>query len=117
MSVGDQEVISRFPVGYCPLHPNVSLNGVTPDDHHVVPYQQAHLSAYRFAPARPRGTIVVFGGYDSYIEEWLPAALALRAAPLYLRRLLDYTHPARGPAQLVDDLLSGLPRPCASPPL
>ena len=167
MSVGDQEVISRFPVGYYPLHPNVSLNfqmnrfwgwvgeermleelraaapriasyadwtremlelsdkaladgrrlpaayyaraahfflapgdpryqpalqrfldnvlagnGVTPDDHHLVPYQQAHLSAYRFAPARPRGTIIVFGGYDSYIEEWLPAALALRDAGL-----------------------------------
>ena len=57
-------------------------NGVCPDDHHVVPYQQAQLSAYRFTPPRPRGTIVVFGGYDSYIEEWLPAALALRDAGL-----------------------------------
>lgn len=28
------------------------------------------------------------------------------AAPLYLRRLLGYAHPARGPEQLVDDLLS-----------
>jgi hypothetical protein len=44
-------------------------NGLTPDDHHLVPYQQAQLSAYRFTPAQPRGTIVVFGGYDSYIEE------------------------------------------------
>jgi alpha-beta hydrolase superfamily lysophospholipase len=57
-------------------------NGVTPDDHHMVPYQQTHLSAYRFTPAQPRGTIVVFGGYDSYILEWLPAALALRDAGL-----------------------------------
>jgi hypothetical protein len=163
----DQEIINRFPVGYYPLHPNVSLNfqmnrfwnwvgdkqmldelraagkriknyddwaremfdlsntalavgrrlpaayyakmaiffldpsdprvkpsfqrfldnvlgvnGVTPDDHHMVPYQQTHLSAYRFTPAEPRGTIVVFGGYDSYILEWLPAALALRDAGL-----------------------------------
>jgi AcrR family transcriptional regulator len=39
------------------------------------------------------------------------------AAPLYLRALLDYTHPARGPEQLVDDLLSGLPPSCASRPL
>jgi len=39
------------------------------------------------------------------------------AAPLYLRALLDYTQPARGPEQLVDDLLSGLPPSCASRPL
>ncbi len=167
MTFSDQEIINRFPVGYYPLHPNVSLNfqmnrfwnwvgdkqmldelraagtriasyddwaremfelsdealaagrrlaaayyakmaiffldpsesrvkpafqrfldnvlaenGVTPDDHHLVPYQQTHLSAYRFTPAQPRGTIVVFGGYDSYILEWLPAALALRDAGL-----------------------------------
>jgi len=167
MSVSDQEIISRFPVGYYPLHPNASLNfqmnrfwgwvgeeqmleemraagpriasyadwakvmlelsdkalaggrslpaayyaraaqfflrpddpryqpalqrfldnvlpgnGVTPDDHHLVPYQQGHLSAYRLAPARRRGTIAVFGGYDSYIEEWLPAGIAFRDAGL-----------------------------------
>ncbi|SPM42764.1 Lysophospholipase, alpha-beta hydrolase superfamily [Mycobacterium numidiamassiliense] len=57
-------------------------NGVTPDDHHLVPYQGTHLSAYRFTPAQPRGTIVVFGGFDSYIVEWLPAAIALRDAGL-----------------------------------
>jgi len=167
MTFSDQEIIKRFPVGYYPLHPNVSLNfqmnrfwnwvgdkqmldelraagtriksyddwaremfalsdkalaagrrlpaayyakmaifflepsdprvkpafgrfldnvlaenGVTPDNHHLVPYQKTHLSAYRFTPAQPRGTIVVFGGYDSYILEWLPAALALRDAGL-----------------------------------
>jgi alpha-beta hydrolase superfamily lysophospholipase len=167
MTFSDQQIISRFPVGYYPLHPNVSLNfqmnrfwnwvgdkqmldelraagirianyddwaremsdlsdkalaagrrlpaayyakmaiffldpsdprvkpafqrfldnvlaenGVTPDDHHLVPYQKTNLSAYRFTPAQPRGTIVVFGGYDSYILEWLPAALALRDAGL-----------------------------------
>jgi alpha-beta hydrolase superfamily lysophospholipase len=57
-------------------------NGVTAADRHLVPYQAAQLTAYRFTPARPRGTIVVFGGYDSYIAEWLPAALALRDAGL-----------------------------------
>jgi alpha-beta hydrolase superfamily lysophospholipase len=167
LAFSDQEIISRFPVGYYPLHPNVSLNfqmnrfwnwvgdkqmleelraagtriksyddwaremfnlsdkalaagrrlpaayyakmaiffldpsdprvkpsfqrfldnvlaenGIIADDHHLVPYQQTHLSAYRFTPAKPRGTIVVFGGYDSYILEWLPAALALRDAGL-----------------------------------
>ena len=167
MTFSDQEIIKRFPVGYFPLHPNVSLNfqmnrfwgwanekqmleelraagtriksyddwtremfdlsdkalaagrrlpaayyakaatffidpsdprvkpafqrfvdnllavnEVTPDEHHLVPYQKTQLSAYRFTPAEPRGTIVVFGGYDSYILEWLPAALALRDAGL-----------------------------------
>jgi alpha-beta hydrolase superfamily lysophospholipase len=167
MTFSDQEIINRFPVGYYPLHSNVSLNfqmnrfwgwvgdkqmleelraagtriasyddwaremfdlsdkalaagrrlpaayyakmaiffldpsdprvkpalqrfldnvlaenGVTPEDHHLVPYKQTHLSAYRLTPAQPRGTIVVFGGYDSYILEWLPAALALRDAGL-----------------------------------
>ena len=167
MTVGDEKILSRFPVGYHALHPNVALNfqlnrfygwaddeqmldemraaaprissypdwiremlqlsddalaadralaaayyargahffldppdprydptlqrfldnvlagnGVTADDHHQVPYQDTHLSAYRFTPEHPRGTIVVFGGFDSYIVEWLPAALALRDAGL-----------------------------------
>ena len=167
MTFSDQEIISRFPVGYYPLHPNVSLNfqlnrfwnwvgdqqmldelreagkhianyddwarvlfelsdkslaagrrlpaayyskmaifflspgdarvkpalkrfidivladnDVTAKDRHKVPYQQAHLQAYRFTPEKPRGTMVVFGGYDSYILEWLPMALALRDAGL-----------------------------------
>jgi pimeloyl-ACP methyl ester carboxylesterase len=167
MTVSDQDILGRFPVGYHELHPNVSLNfqlnrfygwanegkmldeireaaprissyddwtremlqlsdnalgagrllpaayysrgaqffldpddpryepalqrfldnvlagnGVTEDRHHLVPYQGTHLSAYRFTPDRPRGTIVVFGGFDSYIVEWLPAAIALRDAGL-----------------------------------
>ena len=57
-------------------------NGVSEDHHHLVPYLGTHLSAYRFTPDRPRGTIVVFGGFDSYIVEWLPAAIALRDAGL-----------------------------------
>ncbi|MEW2159855.1 alpha/beta fold hydrolase [Streptomyces sp. NPDC007189] len=57
-------------------------NGITAADRHLVPYQATQLTAYRFTPAQPRGTIVVFGGYDSYIAEWLPAALALRDAGL-----------------------------------
>jgi alpha-beta hydrolase superfamily lysophospholipase len=57
-------------------------NGVTEDHHHLVPYQGTHLSAYRFTPDRPRGMIVVFGGFDSYIVEWLSAAIALRDAGL-----------------------------------
>ena len=167
MSHSDQELFHRFPVGYYPLHPNVSLNfqmnrfwnwvgdqqmlsdlqdagkqianyddwarvmfrlsdesmaagrrlpaayyakmaiffldandprvtpaferfsqnvlaenGVTNQDIHQVPYQGKHLTAYRFTPEKVRGSIVVFGGYDSYIIEWLPMALALRDAGL-----------------------------------
>ena len=167
VTFSDEEIINRFPVGYYPLHPNVSLNfqmnrfwgwanekqmleelraagtriksyddwtremfdlsdkalaagrrlpaayyakmaiffldpsdprvkpsfqrflanvltenGVTPENQYQVPYQHAHLSVFRFTPEKPRGTIVVFGGYDSYILEWLPMALALRDAGL-----------------------------------
>lgn len=38
------------------------------------------LSAYRFTSDQPRGTVVVFGGFDSYIEEWFPAAYIFRDA-------------------------------------
>ena len=55
-------------------------NNVTAKDHHQVSYQDKQLTAYRFTPEKPRGSIVVFGGYDSYIIEWLPMALALRDA-------------------------------------
>ncbi len=58
----------------------LAVNKVTPENHHQVPYQGKHLAAYRFEPAHPRGTMVVFGGYDSYILEWLPMALALHDA-------------------------------------
>ncbi|WP_265442574.1 alpha/beta fold hydrolase [Flexivirga meconopsidis] len=42
-----------------------------------VPYGANHLPAYRFTPTEPKGTIVVFGGFDSYIEEWFSAAFQL----------------------------------------
>jgi alpha-beta hydrolase superfamily lysophospholipase len=48
--------------------------------HSRIPYESGWLSAYRFTPEQPKGTIAVFGGFDSYIEEWLPAAFALRDA-------------------------------------
>jgi pimeloyl-ACP methyl ester carboxylesterase len=47
--------------------------GYGDDTHFNVPYESSALSAYRLpAPAEPKGTIVVFGGFDSYIEEWFP---------------------------------------------
>jgi len=45
-----------------------------------IPIESGWLPAYRFTPAQPKGTLVVFGGFDSYIEEWLPAALFFRNA-------------------------------------
>jgi len=42
--------------------------------HSCIPYQSGWMSAYRFTPEQPKDTIVVFGGFDSYIEEWLLAA-------------------------------------------
>jgi alpha-beta hydrolase superfamily lysophospholipase len=57
-------------------------HGIPDSAHHWVPYQGARLSAYRLTPADPVGSIVVFGGFDSYIEEWLPFLLAYREAGL-----------------------------------
>jgi pimeloyl-ACP methyl ester carboxylesterase len=45
-----------------------------------IPFESGWLPAYRITPAQPKGTLVVFGGFDSYIEEWLPAALFFRDA-------------------------------------
>ena len=46
-----------------------------------IPYGSGWLPAYRLTPTQPtQGTFVVFGGFDSYIEEWLPAALFFRDA-------------------------------------
>jgi hypothetical protein len=45
-----------------------------------IPFETGWLPAYRLTPITPKGTLVVFGGFDSYIEEWLPAALFFRNA-------------------------------------
>jgi pimeloyl-ACP methyl ester carboxylesterase len=45
-----------------------------------ISFESGWLPAYRLTPAQPKGTLVVFGGFDSYIEEWMPAALFFRGA-------------------------------------
>jgi pimeloyl-ACP methyl ester carboxylesterase len=45
-----------------------------------IPFESGWLPAYRLTPAQPKGTLVVFGGFDSYIEEWMPAAVFFRDA-------------------------------------
>jgi len=50
---------------------------VPPASHRRIPYELGWLSAYRFTPEQPKGTVLFSGGFDSYIEEWLAAAFAL----------------------------------------
>jgi pimeloyl-ACP methyl ester carboxylesterase len=45
-----------------------------------ISFESGWLPSYRLTPAQPKGTVVVFGGFDSYIEEWMPAALFFRDA-------------------------------------
>lgn len=54
--------------------------GVTEADHSAIPYEGGVLSAYRFTQPEPKGTIVVCGGFDSYVEEWFAIVFALRDA-------------------------------------
>jgi pimeloyl-ACP methyl ester carboxylesterase len=51
---------------------------VADDQHYNVPYENGFLSAYRFTPQFPKGTIVVFGGFDSYAEEMFKTVLAMK---------------------------------------
>ena len=53
---------------------------IAPSAYSRIPFGTGWLPAYRLTPKNPRGTLVVFGGFDSYIEEWLPAALVFRDA-------------------------------------
>ncbi len=53
---------------------------IAPSAYSRIPFETGWLPAYRLTPIEPKGTLVVFGGFDSYIEEWLPAALVFRDA-------------------------------------
>jgi pimeloyl-ACP methyl ester carboxylesterase len=59
-----------------------SVYGLELGERHAVPYADDHikgfLPAYRFTPAQSKGTIVFFGGFDSYIEELTSAFIYLR---------------------------------------
>ena len=46
----------------------------------TVEYAGAQLPVYRFVSSQPLDTVVIFGGFDSYIEEFFPIFLALRDA-------------------------------------
>ncbi len=54
---------------------------VEDNQHFDIPYGKGFLSAYRFSPEAPaKGSIVLFGGFDSYIEEILLMALVFKDA-------------------------------------
>ena len=50
--------------------------GIGPEHVTSVPYPGGELPAYRFGP-REKGTVIVFGGFDSYVEEFFPMMLAI----------------------------------------
>jgi pimeloyl-ACP methyl ester carboxylesterase len=58
----------------------LAAHGLSLQDRQLVPFENGFLPAYRFTPANPKSTIVMFGGFDSYIEEWLPMFEYLRDA-------------------------------------
>ncbi|MFT4264714.1 MAG: alpha/beta fold hydrolase [Nocardioides sp.] len=67
--------------------------GVRPED---VPFGSGSLPAYDLAPAHARGLpIVVFGGFDSYIEEFFPLFAAFVARG---RRVIAFEGPGQGGA-------------------
>jgi pimeloyl-ACP methyl ester carboxylesterase len=55
--------------------------GIQENDRFVIPYEQdaktVFLPAYRFTPDQPKGTLVIFGGSDSCIEEFFPVLMVL----------------------------------------
>jgi alpha-beta hydrolase superfamily lysophospholipase len=58
--------------------------GIKAGDSYSVPYKDGNITgflpAYRFTHSKPKDTIVVHGGFDSYIEEFFPVILYLRDA-------------------------------------
>ncbi len=56
------------------------LFGVPDDALDRIRYGSVYLPAYRFAARDPIGSIVIFGGFDSYMEELFPILLFFRDA-------------------------------------
>lgn len=48
--------------------------GIHENEQYQIPYETGFLPAYRFTPQQSKATLVLFGGYDSYIEEFFPIA-------------------------------------------
>jgi pimeloyl-ACP methyl ester carboxylesterase len=67
--------------------------GVTPD---LIPFGSGSLPAYDLRPERQIGpTVVMFGGFDSYVEEFLPMIASMVDAG---RRIAVFEGPGQGSA-------------------
>ena len=56
----------------------LGVYGLSRRDRTLIAFGSGALPAYRFTARDPKGTLVLFGGYDSYIEEWLSMFTLLR---------------------------------------
>jgi pimeloyl-ACP methyl ester carboxylesterase len=50
------------------------------NQHYLVPYEDGMLSTYRFTPENPKGAFLMFGGFDSYVEEMFKTVLTMKNA-------------------------------------
>ena len=67
--------------------------GVTPD---LIPFGSGSMPAYDLRPERQVGpTVVMFGGFDSYVEEFLPMIAGMVEAG---RRIVVFEGPGQGSA-------------------
>lgn len=53
---------------------------ISDNQHYLIPYENGFLSAYRISPVKPKGTLVIFGGFDSYVEELFRMGMIFRDA-------------------------------------
>lgn len=51
---------------------------VNENQHYKIPYENGFISAYRFVPENSKGTFVMFGGFDSYIEEIFSVSMIIK---------------------------------------
>ena len=79
--------------------------GITESDRFAVPYTDGNLHgllpAYLFPHDRPKSTIVIHGGHDSYIEEFFPVILYIRDAGY---NVICFEGPGQGGALLESGL-------------
>jgi alpha-beta hydrolase superfamily lysophospholipase len=56
----------------------IETSGVAPSARREVAFDGLRLPTWSFPAPRPRGTMVIFGGFDSYIEEFFPILAILQ---------------------------------------
>jgi pimeloyl-ACP methyl ester carboxylesterase len=75
------------------LHAMRTIYDLTPD---LIPFRSGAMPAYDLRPDRQTGApIVMFGGFDSYIEEFLPMVASMVDAG---RRIIVFEGPGQGSA-------------------